>query len=151
MADDSSGRSFAVLSSKAIEHLSANSIAENPTSITMPVLSRSTRISLPLLTRLPLRRLATPADLTGKTGPRQSTTPPIPPDQEKPVVDETWIYSKERDPMANMSEEEKEAIRKHIRQESARMFSISYGIIGGGMLIAGLAVWYNLSPGERRR
>ncbi|KNC98822.1 uncharacterized protein SPPG_05799 [Spizellomyces punctatus DAOM BR117] len=117
----------------------------------MPLLARSTRISLPLLTRLPIRRLATPADLTGKTGPRQSTTPPIPPDQEKPLVDETWVYSKERDPMANMSEEEKEAIRKHIRQESARMFSISYGIIGGGMLIAGLAVWYNLSPGERRR
>ncbi|KAJ3003178.1 hypothetical protein HKX48_001920 [Thoreauomyces humboldtii] len=79
------------------------------------------------------------------TNARSLATPPKTDGQPEAKPDDPWIYSKERDPMANMSEAEKDDIRKTIRTESQRAFSVGYGIIGGGMLAVGVAMWYNLS------
>ncbi|TPX61443.1 hypothetical protein PhCBS80983_g01082 [Powellomyces hirtus] len=89
--------------------------------------------------RLPTRTLTRP--LLASNAPLRphltlramATTPKGDPNSSDPA-ENPYLYSKERDPMAGMSEEEKEAIRKNIRSESQRAFSISYGIIGGGML-----------------
>jgi hypothetical protein len=42
-------------------------------------------------------------------------------------------YKPKKDPMAGMTEEEKEQHRREIRILSRKTFSIAYGIIGGAM------------------
>ncbi|KAJ3164900.1 hypothetical protein HDU88_004880 [Geranomyces variabilis] len=68
------------------------------------------------------------------------------PDSNKSTTkDDPWLYSPDRDPMKNMSEAEKDEIRRTIRTESQRAFSVGYGIIGGGMLAVGIAVFFSMN------
>ncbi|TPX49521.1 hypothetical protein SeLEV6574_g01434 [Synchytrium endobioticum] len=60
------------------------------------------------------------------------------------------VYSPEKDPMVGLSEAEKDQVRQDIRKQSQRMFAYAYGIIGGGMAIAGAFITYKaLSPRPR--
>ncbi|KAJ3151206.1 hypothetical protein HDU86_006197 [Geranomyces michiganensis] len=84
------------------------------------------------------------------TSTRAYTSTPLYKQQEqKPPAegpkDDPWLYSPDRDPMKNMSEAEKDEIRRTIRTESQRAFSVGYGIIGGGMLAVGIAVFFSLN------
>ncbi|KAJ3318018.1 hypothetical protein HDU76_000954 [Blyttiomyces sp. JEL0837] len=73
------------------------------------------------------------------TGPRKvlGKAPTAAPLSQREAIkdDDDWVYSKERDPMAGLSEEEKETIKKEIGAEGRRAYSIGYGIIGGGMMV----------------
>lgn len=44
------------------------------------------------------------------------------------------LYSAGRDPMLKLTEKEKIALRKDVNRQGQRMFSIAYGIIGGGLV-----------------
>ncbi|KAJ3185112.1 hypothetical protein HDU87_002678 [Geranomyces variabilis] len=90
---------------------------------------------------LPTRRSA--AAFFSSTPQRPQATPD--PEKTPPKDDDPWLYSPDRDPMKNMSEAEKDEIRKTIRTESQRAFSVGYGIIGGGMLAVGIAVFFSLN------
>ncbi|KAI8818339.1 uncharacterized protein EV422DRAFT_180809 [Fimicolochytrium jonesii] len=96
---------------------------------------------------IPLRHLSTTRPLLAAVTPTPPKPTPPPP-ADKPQ-DESWIYSKEKDPMANMSEEEKDEIRRDVRRESARAFSVGYAILGGGVLAVGAATWFSLADKRR--
>jgi hypothetical protein len=50
--------------------------------------------------------------------------------QRNPI--ERELYSPQRDPMKNLSEEEVKEIKQRIRREGEKMYSIGFAIIGGG-------------------
>ncbi|KAI8848159.1 hypothetical protein BC829DRAFT_443964 [Chytridium lagenaria] len=64
-----------------------------------------------------------------------STTPSTPPNEDE----------SSKDPMAHMSESEKDEIRRDVREQSQRAYSIGYSIIGGGMAAVLMLVLYSQS------
>ncbi|KAI8585463.1 hypothetical protein BDZ88DRAFT_455910 [Geranomyces variabilis] len=117
------------------------------------LLARSTARSATTLAARPPALARTAASIPGLTPRRAAFSSSSPqrhqeqkPDSEKSTTkDDPWLYSPDRDPMKNMSEAEKDEIRRTIRTESQRAFSVGYGIIGGGMLAVGIAVFFSLN------
>ncbi|KAJ3194152.1 hypothetical protein HK101_003399 [Irineochytrium annulatum] len=89
---------------------------------------------IPASTHIPCRSLSAKSS-TGNSG-----TPP-----SKPIVDDNdnEIYSPEKDPMAHMTEAEKEEIRQDIRKQSQRIYSVGSGVLGIGVLAVIIAVIAN--------
>ncbi|KAJ3049576.1 hypothetical protein HK097_009446 [Rhizophlyctis rosea] len=95
-------------------------------------------IQKPLLASLRSRSLLTPPLLTRSyASPSSNPTPP----PAKPNND--YLYNPEKDPMRNMTEAEKDEIRRDVRRESQRAFSYGYGILGGGIGLALVIIGYN--------
>ncbi|KAI9203326.1 uncharacterized protein BJ171DRAFT_510383 [Polychytrium aggregatum] len=59
------------------------------------------------------------------------------------------IYSIPKDPMADLSEQEKIAIKKDIEFQARRAHSISYAILGGGIGAILLGIYVFTSPSPR--
>ncbi|KAJ3213516.1 hypothetical protein HDU67_002802 [Dinochytrium kinnereticum] len=74
------------------------------------------------------QRIATPRRFG-----RYLTTGSNPKLKENANEDYDGVYSKEKDPMAHMTEAEKEEVRRDVREGSQRAFSVGYGIVGGAM------------------
>ncbi|KAJ3111072.1 hypothetical protein HDU96_006011 [Phlyctochytrium bullatum] len=101
----------------------------------------------PVLHTLPPRpalptALASLRPLTTPSTPSSSTPSPSPP-PTKHKDDYDGVFTPDKDPMAHLSEAEKEQIRRDVREQSARAYSIGYGIIGGGAAAALLLVLFS--------
>ncbi|KAJ3099001.1 hypothetical protein HDU97_003528 [Phlyctochytrium planicorne] len=62
--------------------------------------------------------------------------------QNEHKEDYDGTYTPDKDPMAHMSEEEKNKIRKDVMEQGRRAYSIGYGIIGGGAAATLLIILY---------
>ncbi|KAH6562388.1 hypothetical protein BASA83_006866 [Batrachochytrium salamandrivorans] len=72
-----------------------------------------------------------------------STVPtPNTPAKEQTDHDTHGTYTPKKDPMAEMTEDQKNQIRKEIREQGYRVYSIGYAIIGGSMALVLACVWF---------
>ncbi|KAK5670410.1 hypothetical protein QVD99_003097 [Batrachochytrium dendrobatidis] len=79
-----------------------------------------------------------------KVGENKPETQPMNNTAHTPITNdmEDDIYSAEKDCMAGMTEEQKMEIKKEIRDQSRRTYSIGSAIIGGSFGLVLACMWY---------
>ncbi len=68
----------------------------------------------------------------------------------KPIEEDDRIYTPEKDPMRNLSEEQVKEIKERIKREGEQMYSIGFAIIGGGFGALLLSYFLLGSPNKKR-